>query len=528
MSRATLDAKLKLNSAEFQGGLTRATRESSIFVGKINQQFASIRNLAIGGALGVGALGFARGLLDARMESEKLEAAMSASAGNALLGKRNLAEVKRLAGDVGLEVSGAAKAMIQFQSAGMTAAESLRAIKASYNAILSTGGGTNEFGLFAVAIQQIRNSPKVIQQDLNQLRNALPTTARLMQEAFGAQRAEDIQKLNISGREFVDTLISAMEALPQMGDTMEKQIKRVASQWQDLKAEFGATLSPAVTKMMEWSQRDLKIIQSVARVWADLDLRMSGINPDEIRAETKRRGDDAEARADRISREKRALEAFNEEHRRGAEAMEASAKNVQVLSGIFGKFQNIIDKTRESMLELRDARLFDDNMRTFLDADAAQAWEDAISQTRNQNARQLQEIRDRKKQEFDDAMARQMQGRADAEDILKGQQGEIWRDKIAKEGMTRGERKAARQEERDFERNKRRAEAREARDRLREEKREARKAGFDELKRNGFFDEEAAKKRIKDQVKKEAEEAVKSSAMTLIEIKAILERLATA
>jgi hypothetical protein len=319
-----------------------------------------------------------------------------------------------------------------------------------------------------------------------------------------------------------------METLPQLGDTTEKQITKMKAKFDELKADAFTFISPTVQFGVDTASKIAEGLKTAIGKGLDAYVGMRGLDPNFIKKAGEVMVESAQKKADASNKEKRALEELNEEQRRGAEAMEQSAKNAQVLSSVIQKFQSIIDKTREAILEFRAALMFEDNMRAFLDADAAQAWEDAISQTRNQNAKQLQEIRDRKKQDFDNAMAQQMQGRADAEDILKERQGELWRDKIAKEGMTRGERKAARQEERDFERNQRRAEAREARDRLREEKREARKAGFDELKRNGFFDEEAAKKRIKDQVRKEADDAVKKSALTLTEILTVLKQLATA
>ena len=142
---ATLDARIRLDSSQFSGGLNRAMRETNVAVGKMSAQFGTLRNVLAGGALGSFAVGWAGDIMAAGMQAEKLQAAMAATAGDAGIGRKNLESVRALAGNIGLEVQAAAKSMIQFQSAGMSSAEALKTISAGYNAILSTGGGANAF-----------------------------------------------------------------------------------------------------------------------------------------------------------------------------------------------------------------------------------------------------------------------------------------------------------------------------------------------------------------------------------------------
>ena len=110
---ATLDARLRLNSAEFSGGLNRALRDSNAFVGKMTQQFNSLRNVLTGGVVGFFAADFAKALFDASVQAEKLQASLSAAMGSDILGVAQLEKVRTLAGEIGLGVQETAKAMMR-------------------------------------------------------------------------------------------------------------------------------------------------------------------------------------------------------------------------------------------------------------------------------------------------------------------------------------------------------------------------------------------------------------------------------
>ena len=106
---------------------------------------------------------------------------------------------------------------------------------------------------------------------------------------------------------------------------------------------------------------------------------------------------------------------------------------------------------------------------------------------------------------------------------------EAWRRKVEEQGMTRGDRRSMRAEEREERRNTRKAADDQTRKELREAKEEARRNAFDDLKKNrGFFNEEQTKAKLRDQNRKAAKEAVESAAKTLTDIRDILKTLATA
>jgi tape measure domain-containing protein len=515
---ATLDARLRLDSSQFDGGLNRALRESNAFVGKMSAQFGTLRNVMGVGVVGGLFTGVASSLLESSMQAEKLEAAMSATAGNAALGKRQLAEVRSLSGDIGLNIGAAAKSMIQFQSAGMSAAESLKAIRTGYNAVVSTGGGSDEFGRFSVAIQQLRASPKPLQEEINQLREALPTTAKLMQEAFGATRAEDIQKLNISGQQFVETLLKAMEKLPQMGDTLEKQIARTKSKFDEMMAKTGDALRPFYSTGLDAANKILDVTKQIRQAQGDLFSRVlnPGLDPAGIRAEEEALSKWTAANANVANaRAKMAVQAEKD-----AATRKKSIEQGLTLAGVFNKLGDTVNRLGREFQAANEAeRIFEEGMRNFSDQEQNSALQETLDRTRAELGQAIQDKRERQGDAFNEFVGPQQ---------MTDDERDMWREQVARQGMGRSERKSERRANRELDENIRKAADKKTREQMREIKDEQHKKAFDDLKQNKFFNEEATKKNLKDLNRKSAEEAVKKSAATLTDIRDILKTIATA
>ncbi len=518
---ATLDARVRLNTAEFSGGMQRVLRESNAAVGRLNQSFGTLKNLALGGALGAGSLEIARGFLEASMNAERLRAALSATTGSDVLGRSQLKEIKSLAGDIGLGIDGAAKAMIQFQSAGMTAAESMRTIRAGFNAILSTGGGNEEFSRFAIAVQQMRNSPKPLQEEINQLREALPTTAKLMKEAFGTTRSEELQKLGISGREFVDTLLIALEKLPQIGDTMGKQIGRFQAQIEDFKATAGETFMPVLGQTMQKFSEEMKKLQDVSRGVADVWVRLfDGMDPESVRATGKAAEERIKKRAELIQAQKRALDDYNETAKKNAEAFKKSYENGQKLSDVIAKMDVPFKELAKATKEANEQLLFNDRMRLAIDQETRNAFESSLDETRRQVGDSIIAKREREAEAFNDFQGPPQQSEREKE---------AWRELARREGMSSSDRKSERRADREMERNARRAADRQTREEMRELRKKQREGAFDDIKNNrGFQDVNEEMKRRKSANREAAKAAMQTTEQLLTTIKDTLKNLATA
>lgn len=278
---ATLDASLRLDSSQFTSGLDGAMKKTNASVSKMSAAFSALKNVAIGGAVGAAFMNVAKSVTEAYLEAEKFQNALKSTAGNDLLGMAQYEQLKTLSAEIGVNMSTAAKATLQLQAAGMSASEAFKTIKTLQNAVVSTGGGDAELGRLLYGLQQMYASPKPLAEEINQLKEALPITAKLLTEAFGSARAEDLQKLNLTGKEVAETLLKAAEGLPKVARGLQGEIDGLAAKWQGLKASgiFSALSIPAVGI----ASGTLDVFSRIGTEISDAFNLISGIDPAELR-----------------------------------------------------------------------------------------------------------------------------------------------------------------------------------------------------------------------------------------------------
>jgi tape measure domain-containing protein len=246
---ATLDASLRLDSSQFTTGLDGAMKSTNAAVSKMSATFSMLKNIAIGGAIGSAFVSVAKDITSTYIEAEKLQNALKATAGNDFLGMQQYEQLKTLSSEIGLNMGVAAKATLQLQAAGMSAANAFKTIRTLQNAIASGGGGSEELGRFIYGLQQLYASPKPLAEELGQLKEALPVTAKLLTQAFGSARAEDLQKLNLSGKQVAETLLKMAEAMPKLERGLGGQIDAIKAKFDTLKEMTGES-SSGFTKML--------------------------------------------------------------------------------------------------------------------------------------------------------------------------------------------------------------------------------------------------------------------------------------
>jgi tape measure domain-containing protein len=248
---ATLDASLRLDSSQFTSGLDGAMKNTNAAVSKMSAAFSTLKNIAVGGAIGSTFMEAAKSVTNTYIEAEKLQNALKATAGNDFLGMQQYEELKKLSSQIGLNMGVAAKATLQLQAAGMSAADAFKTIRTLQNAIGSGGGGSEELGRFIYGLQQLYASPKPLAEELGQLKEALPVTAKLLTQAFGSARAEDLQKLNLTGKQVAETLLKMAEAMPKMARGLGGEIDALNAKFNNLKETIGESsaqvLKPAAT-----------------------------------------------------------------------------------------------------------------------------------------------------------------------------------------------------------------------------------------------------------------------------------------
>ena len=282
---ATLDAKLRLDSAQFSQGLNDASAKAKKSAEGISGAF---KGLAIGAAFETGRraiMAFNDAAVKTVMETEKFQNAMKANAGNDLLGLAQYEQLKELSARIGLNMNVAAKASLQLQASGMSSAEAMKTISVFQNAVVGTGGGAEELGRLMYGLQQLYSSPKPLAEELGQLKEALPITSKLLKEAFGTARAEDLQKLNLTGKQVAETLLKLAGDLPTVAKGMEGSFSQLNSAWQKVWTPIAQTWTSLVTgPIVELSSGALGMVSGMFSGIDDMLNRMSGVDPDKLRA----------------------------------------------------------------------------------------------------------------------------------------------------------------------------------------------------------------------------------------------------
>ena len=282
---ATLDAKLRLDSAQFSQGLNEATAKAKKSADGISGAF---KGLAIGAAFETGRraiMAFNDAAVKTVVEAEKFQNAMKANAGNDLLGLAQYEQLKELSARIGLNMNVAAKASLQLQASGMSSAEAMKTISVFQNAVVGTGGGAEELGRLMYGLQQLYSSPKPLAEELGQLKEALPTTSKLLKEAFGTARAEDLQKLNLTGKQVAETLTKLAGQLPTVAKGMEGSFSQLSSAWQKAWTPIAQIWTSVVTgPITELSTGALGMVSGMFSGIDDILNRMSGFDPDKLRA----------------------------------------------------------------------------------------------------------------------------------------------------------------------------------------------------------------------------------------------------
>lgn len=150
-----------------------------------------------------------------------------------------LREVAKLPG-IGLEE--AVRGANNLMAIGMSADEARKAMMSFGNAIATVGGGREMFDLAIRGFGQLSNAAKPLQQDLYQIANQLPQVNKLMKEAFGTNRAEDLAAMGITGKQLADFLVNELGKLPPVTGGIANAFENMADTSKVALASFGEAI----------------------------------------------------------------------------------------------------------------------------------------------------------------------------------------------------------------------------------------------------------------------------------------------
>lgn len=269
MPVSSLNVDLSLNTAAFNRGIRNAERAMAQAAGN----FERIGNsLALGITAPLAGIGIAA--IKASGDFEKLqkglEATMTGAGYTINQVTQELDALREAAKAPGLDFEQAVKGSLRLQGVGLSAEQARNILEQFGNAVAATGGDASQLDRVTVQLAQIIGKGKILNEDLAILKENLPSISKTLVDAFGTADAEGLRKLNISTKDFVNTITKELANTPRVVGGLSNSIVNAQVAIQQAAAKLGDTLNKTfnisgnLNKFSEW-------IVGVADRWAQLD-----------------------------------------------------------------------------------------------------------------------------------------------------------------------------------------------------------------------------------------------------------------
>jgi tape measure domain-containing protein len=191
--------------------------------------------------IGVGAAS-----LKAFADMEKLENGLIAIMGSSEGAKEELDKLRKVAENPGLALPEVVKASASLQSTGLSADFARETIVQFGNAVARAGEGAAVFDRVTFALSQISSATKITQEDLNQLKDALPEFGSVIKKEFGETTAEGLRSLNISNQEFIQRTVEALSKLERAKGGLGNAFDNLKDNVTASLAELGKTINESL------------------------------------------------------------------------------------------------------------------------------------------------------------------------------------------------------------------------------------------------------------------------------------------
>lgn len=145
----------------------------------------------------------------------------------------------------GLDFEQAVKASIRLQAVELSAEDARRTIEQLANSIAMTGGTAQNLESVTVQMSQMISKGKVLSQDLRIIQENMPIISKLMKQAFNTSNAEELQKLGITGKEFVAKITDEMAKLPRVSGGIANSMVNFFSSLKNSAATLGLAMNKA-------------------------------------------------------------------------------------------------------------------------------------------------------------------------------------------------------------------------------------------------------------------------------------------
>ena len=207
MAASELLIRLGLDDKRFYGALSSAENRIKRFG---NQLEGLGKDLTARVSLPIAGIGIAA--VNAFAKFEKLEKGLQAITGSAEETQAQLARLRELAQNPGIDLQAAVQGSIRLQSVGFEAAQAEEALLAFSKAVTVSGGNADDLNEVVRQLAQINSSGRITREDFGVIQDRVTGIGLALETAFGTTNIEAIRNSGISAQEFTARLVQGINA----------------------------------------------------------------------------------------------------------------------------------------------------------------------------------------------------------------------------------------------------------------------------------------------------------------------------
>ena len=207
---------------------------------------------------GAAVAGFAKGAIDAAVSFDSMQRALATTVGSTEELNAQMDRLRKVALSPGIDLKQTVSGFINLKAAKFTTKEAEDGLRGIGNAVASVGAPAETVGRVVTAITQMANGLQVNQEELNQLREALPNFGVILERTFGTTNTDKIKNMGLSAREAAKQILVGFGKGPQATAGMQTALDNLNDTFQALKETVGELLfkmfsgfGPALTGAME-------------------------------------------------------------------------------------------------------------------------------------------------------------------------------------------------------------------------------------------------------------------------------------
>ena len=207
---------------------------------------------------GAAVAGFAKGAIDAAVSFDSMQRALATTVGSTEELNAQMDRLRKVALSPGIDLKQTVSGFINLKAAKFTTKEAEDGLRGIGNAVASVGAPAETVGRVVTAITQMANGLQVNQEELNQLREALPNFGMILERTFGTTNTDKIKNMGLSAREAAKQILVGFGKGPQATAGMQTALDNLNDTFQALKETVGELLfkmfsgfGPALTSAME-------------------------------------------------------------------------------------------------------------------------------------------------------------------------------------------------------------------------------------------------------------------------------------